>query len=133
MHRYRVQHLQSLSAKTLRKGPERSSAYRGAAPIAHPTLASQRSLFLRPPRVGCIRGFYWMLPERSWVSPVPSPKAERRPRLETPIQFESERPWDLLVRPLRFYCKIQSHPTFPIAASRHQDEDWQSWDRGEST
>src|SRR5262245_19649464 len=133
MHRCTVRRLQSRYAKTLRREPEQSSASRAAAPTGHPILASQSSPFLRPPRVGCIRGSYWMPPGKSWISPVPSPKAERRPRLETPIQFESGRPWDLLVCPFRFYCKTESPPTFPIAARRHQDEDWQSWDRGEST
>src|SRR5262249_30529829 len=123
MRRYRVQPLQSQYAKTLRREPERSSASHAAAPTAHPTLASQRSLFLHRPRVGCIRGFYWMPLEKSWVSPVPSLKAEQPPRLEAPIQCKNERPWDLLVRPFRFYCKTESHPTFPILACCDQDED----------
>src|SRR5262245_35361626 len=52
MRRYRVRHLQSLYATTLRKGPERSSASRATALAAHLTLVSHKSLFLCRPRVG---------------------------------------------------------------------------------
>src|SRR5262249_30908500 len=118
MHRYRVQPLQSRCAKILRKAPERSSASHAAGPTAHLTLASQRSLFLRRPRVGCIRGFYWIPLEKSWVSPVPSLKAEQRPRLEAPIQCKNERPWDLLVRP---------RARFVFTAKRSRIQPFQSW------